>query len=408
MLNGICEEKSIRILFLSHDSSLYGAQLSLLGLLSRLDRSKFEAMVVAPQAGALNEAIEDLGIPIVVRRTVHWISSGTNAKKSYLQISRDFLSGLKTRVWALSHLIERNQIDVVYTNTVTPIEGALAARLTRRPHIWHLREQVAGNSQLKSLAPAWLIPHIVGQLSERVIVNSRYLAKAYTHDKTRNKLEVIYNGVDPVPFNFDRDDAAKSLRMQLGLEAATRLVVQIGSIIPRKGQMLLVQAAARIAQQIPGATFLIIGEGEADYICQIKDYCKSAGIQERVLFLGWRPDIPQILAAADLLIVAADEEPFGRTVIEAMAAGTPVVSTRCGGPEEIVIDKRTGLLVPPRDVDALALAIAHILGDPAEAARFSVAGRLRLNETFTLDAHTHKVQSVIKDVVHTHQNNLSQ
>lgn len=397
----------IRALFLSHDSGLYGAQLSLLGLLSRLERNKVEAMVVAPYAGPLNQAIEDLGIPIVLRRTVHWISSGNNAKKSHLQLSREFLSGLKSRVWALSHLIERNRIDVVYTNTVVPIEGALAARLTRRPHIWHLREQVAGNSQLKSLAPACLIPHIVGKLSARVIVNSRYLGKVYARGKTRDKLEVIYNGVDPVPFDLDREDAAKSLRIQLGLDATAKLVVQVGSIIPRKGQLLLVQAAARIAQQMSSATFLVIGEGEAGYICQIKDFCKSAGIQERVFFLGWRPDIPQILAAADLLVVAADEEPFGRTVIEAMAAGTPVVSTRCGGPEEIVIDKQTGLLVPRGDADALALAIAHILDGPAEATRFSVAGRCRFNETFTLDAHARKVQSVINDVVHTHQSNLS-
>lgn len=389
----------IRLLFLSHDSTLYGAQLSLLGLLSRLDRSEFEAMVVAPYEGPLTDAITALDIPVVVRPIVHWIAAGDDVKKSRLQIGRGLLTGLKSRVWALAHQIEQNEIDVVYTNTVVPIEGALAAHLTKRPHIWHMREQVSGNSQLKSLVPSWLIPHIVGRLSGRVIVNSHYLGQAYARGQSKNKLEVIYNGVDPTSFNLDRAESASSLRTELGLDATSQLVVLIGSIIPRKGQMLLAQAATRVSSRIPNVTFLLIGDGEADYIAKIKAFSKSKGIQEQIRFLGRRCDIPRILAGTNLLVVAADEEPFGRTVIEAMAAGTPVVSTRCGGPEEIVIDKHTGLLVPRSDVDALAKAIEHILANPAYAARMSAAGLERLYETFSLEAYAHHVQSVITDVV---------
>lgn len=393
----------IRALFLSHDSSLYGAQLSLLGLLSRLDRNEVDTMVVAPHDGPLNDALADLGIPVVVRQTVHWIAAGGNANKTRLRISRDLLSGLKGRVRALANLIEQNQIDVVYTNTVVPIEGALAARLTQRPHIWHLREQVAGNSQLKSIAPTWLIPYIVGKLSSRAIVNSHYLGQAYARGLARNKLEVVYNGVDPALFNLDRNDAARALRMELGLDASTRLAVIIGAVIPRKGHMLLAHAAARLVQQHPKVHFLVVGKGGTEYIRQIKAYCDSAGILDRLHFLGWRADISNVLAAVDLLVVAADEEPFGRTVIEAMAAGTPVVSTRCGGPEEIVIDNITGLLVPKSDPGALAQAIASILGSPMKAAQFSVAGKERLQDAFTLDVHARKVHSIITDVVENRQ-----
>lgn len=393
----------IRALFLSHDSSLYGAQLSLLGLLSKLDRDEIDPMVVAPHEGPLNDAITKLGIPVVIRRAVHWIAAGSNARKSAPQIGRECLSGLKPRTQDLARLIEDQQIDVVYTNTVVPIEGALAARLTRRPHIWHLREQVAGNSQLKAPVPSWLIPFIIGGLSSRVIVNSRHLGQAYARGPIRHKLEVIYNGVDPAPFDLDRGEAARSLRVELGLASATRLVVLIGAVIPNKGPMLFAQAAARLRQRFPEATYLVVGKGEAGYISQIQAFCDSEGMQERLLFLGWRPDIPRILAAAELLVVAAEEESFGRTVIEAMATGTPVVSTRCGGPEEIVLDKYTGLLVSKNDPAALAQAIAHILGDPVDATRMAAAGRERLHEVFTLESHAHKVQSLIAKVVRSHK-----
>lgn len=392
----------IRALFLSHDSSLYGAQRSLLGLLSRLDRTEVDAMVVAPHDGPLNDAIADLGIPVTVRRVVHWIAAGVDTRKSRLQISRDCLSGLKARVWALARHIERNQIDVVYTNTVISIEGALAARVTRRPHIWHLREQVSGNSQLKSSVPAWLVPHVVGRLSARAIVNSCYLGQAYARGEIKTKLSVIYNGVDPMPFDLDRAEAARSVKAELGLNFAARLVVLIGTVIPRKGQMLFARAAARVARSSPDSVFLIVGEGDADYIREIKAFGVSAGIAKSLRFLGWRDDIPRLLAAADVLVVAADEEPFGRTVIEAMAAGTPVVSTRCGGPEEIVIDQVTGLLVHRRDVASLARAIEHIICDPANAAQMSHAGRARIDEHFTLDAHAEHVQTVIAEVARKH------
>lgn len=388
----------IRALFLSHDSRLYGAQRSLVGLLSRLDRSEIDAMVVAPYDGPLNDAIAAMDIPVTVRRIVHWIAAGGDARKSRLKIGQQCLSGLKARVWAMARHIENNQIDIVYTNTVISIEGALAAHITRRPHIWHLREQVNGNTQLKSPVPAWLIPYVVGRLSARAIVNSRYLGQIYARGEAKNKISVIYNGVDPAPFNLDRTEAARSVKTELGLNPAARLVILIGAVIPRKGQMLLARAAARVTRRFPDSVFLFVGEGDADYIREIRAFGEASGKAELLRFIGWRDDIPRLLAAADVLVVAADEEPFGRTVIEAMAAGTPVVSTRCGGPEEIVIDQVTGLLVPRQDVASLARSIERIFGDPADAVRMSQAARDRINKHFTLDAHAEQVQTVIAEV----------
>lgn len=388
-----------RVLMISHDSSLYGAQLSLLGLLERLDRSRFDPWVVAPCEGQLTEAIRALNISLSIFPIVHWIASGKAAENTWIHRARTIATGLRGRVWALAHLIERNGIDIVYTNTVTCLEGALAARITGRPHVWHLREQVVGNSQLRSVVPAFLIPWIVHALSRRTLVNSRHLYRAYDSYLFRGKLGVVYNGVDPAKFDIDRTEAACSLRAELGLPLNCKIVAIIGSIIPRKGQLLFVDAASRLVSSVPDVAFLVVGEGPSDYMQLVQNRVQEHGLAKNFHFVCWRGDIPKVLAGVDLLVIAAEEEPFGRTVIEAMAAGVPVVSTRCGGPEEIILNGVTGLLVPPGNSSEMADAIERILSNTEFAANLVKSGKDRLNQEFTLQRYADKVQSEFEAVI---------
>ena len=394
--------KKVRVLFVSHDSSLYGAQLSLLGLLEKLDRSRFEPWVVAHSEGPLIEAIRSLNIPVTIRPIVHWIASGKAAEKSWFYRSKTLARGLRSRAWALAHLIELNGIDLVYTNTVTCIEGALAAKMTNRPHIWHLREQVRGNSQLRTVVPEFLLPWVINALSTRILVNSHYLYRAFAYYPLREKLTVVYNGIDPERFDINHEKASYTLRSELNLPLNSKVVAIIGSIIPRKGQLLFVNAASHLVSSIPDVAFLVVGEGPPDYVQLVKNRVQVHGLKMNFHFVGSRNDIPKILAGVDLLVIAADEEPFGRTVIEAMAAGVPVVSTKCGGPEEIILDGITGLLVSTDNPIEAANAIERILNDPEFASNLIKAGKDRLNNLFTLRAYTDNVQSVLESVNHSH------
>jgi glycosyltransferase involved in cell wall biosynthesis len=391
----------IRILFVSHDSSLYGAQLSLLGLLESLDRNRFYPLVVVPYEGQMTEALCALNIPFHILPIVHWIAS-EKTKNTWIHRVRTFTPGLRGRVWTFAHLIERNNIDIVYTNTVTCLEGALAAKITGRPHVWHLREQVKGNSQLSSIVPAFLIPWIVHILSWRALVNSRHVYRAYYNYPFRRKLGVVYNGVDPVKFDIDRTEASCSLRTELDLPLNYKIVVIIGSIIPRKGLLLFVDAAYRLISSMPDVTFLVVGEGPSDYKQLVQNRVQEYGLNKSFRFVSWRRDIPRVLAGVDLLVIAAEEEPFGRTVIEAMAAGVPVVSTRCGGPEEIILNEISGLLIPSRNSSEMAVAIKRILSDPEFATNLVKAGKDRLNQKFTLQAYTDNVQSELEAVIQCH------
>lgn len=394
--------KPIRILFISHDSGLYGAQLSLFGLLERLDRSRFEPWVVTHSEGPLVKSIRNLNIPITIRPMIHWIASGEATEKTWFHRAKTLARGLRDRAWALAHLIEQNGIDLVYTNTVTCIEGALAAKMTNRPHIWHLREQVRGNSQLRAVVPEFLLPWVINALSTRVLVNSHYLYRAFAYYPLREKLTVVYNGIDPERFDINHEKASYTLRSELNLPLNSKVVAIIGSIIPRKGQLLFVNAASHLVSSMPNVAFLVVGEGPPDYVQLVKNRVQEHGLKMNFHFVGSRNDIPKILAGVDLLVIAADEEPFGRTVIEAMAAGVPVVSTKCGGPEEIILDGITGLLVSSDNSSEMADAIERILRDPEFSENIVKAGKDRLNHMFSLQAYADNVQSVFESVNHSH------
>jgi glycosyltransferase involved in cell wall biosynthesis len=387
----------IRVLFVSHDSSLYGAQQSLLGLLSRIDPNVIRSYVVTPYMGDLGRELEKLGIPVHVLPITRWVVSADEAATSRFRHYRQAIQGLRSRVAALVALIRAHAIEMVYTNTVTCIDGALAARATGLPHVWHLRERITGNRDLRSLLPVWLTHRLVIALASRIITNSNSLRNYYARVAPLEKISVVHNGVDPEAF-CPGPPRLPGLREELSLQAATRLVVMIASITPRKGQLLFAEAAALIRRAIGNVAFLVIGAGYGEYVKAVRARVEELGLNDCCHFLGWRSDVPDVLRASDALVVASDQEPFGRTVVEAMATGLPVVATRCGGPEEIIVDGETGFLVPVGDARAMADAVLAVLKDPDLARRLGKAGRRRAQACFSLQAYASAAQDVLRQV----------
>lgn len=368
--------------------------MSLLALLAGIDRNAVTPLLLSPREGPLTEEVRKLGIQVVISKIEHWVAFGHAAKENYPRRWIRVLAGLKQRVQAITGIIEQFDIDIVYTNTVTVIEGAIAARMTRRPHLWHLREHVAGNKDLKALCPATLISRIVGMLSAQVIVNSQALAKAYTCKNLDRKVAVVHNGIDLNSFQ-PIQGARDSLRQELGLGRDTRIIATIGSITPRKGHRVFIDAASRLRNYSDDVAFLVVGNGEEKYLKELVAKVKAAGLEDVFHFAGWRNDIDRILSAIDLLLVTAEQEAFGRTLIEAMALRIPVVATRSGGPEEIIIDGTTGFLVPVNDAEAMATAAARILSDSTLSSRLVAAGYLRAAEMFSITAYVRKIESII-------------
>jgi glycosyltransferase involved in cell wall biosynthesis len=289
-------------------------------------------------------------------------------------------------------LIEKYDIQIVYSNTIACLEGALAAHVTRRPHLWHLREQIDGNQDLRSILPSALVNRLVARFSDRVIVNSQALGRAF--GERRRRAVVVYNG-----FDLEKVESTGALRSQLieseQLPEDAVLVAIVGSITPRKGHLVLARAASRVVRSCTKTYFIVVGRGADDYVARVKREIAALELTSRFRFLGWRSDIEALMGAFDLLVVASEQEAFGRTIVEAMGAEVPVVATRSGGPEEIVANQETGLLVPINDVNAMADAICELASDEQLREAFGRAGRARAESLFGIGPYVARLQSVI-------------
>ena len=193
------------------------------------------------------------------------------------------------------------------------------------------------------------------------------------------RVAVVHSGVDPARFG---PAPAADVRGEFGLPADALLLGVVGHLDVRKGQRDFLAAAARIAPDFSGARFLLVGDGgDAP---ALRDLAATLGIAERVIFAGFRTDVPAVLAALDVFVMPSHAEGLCTAAVEAMMAGLPVVATSAGGLPEVVEDGQTGLLVPPGAPEALAGAAAKLLADADLRRRLGERGRQRALERFSV------------------------
>jgi glycosyltransferase involved in cell wall biosynthesis len=391
--------RKIRVLIVVPDiSASVGVAKCMPMLLHGLDRERYEAYVACgwhdESEISLLPAIESAGFPIYRRHFIWWIPSPE--RWGIFQLIQ-FFKTLRGRVNALANIIEKHEIDVVYSNAMPFIEAALAAKITRRGHIWHLHECIDGNKDLRPYLPSSLATRFIAWLSARVIVNSEFLARSLRTPSLAHKLSVVHNATVTQSVSNPK---LGQLRRILGIQDNVPLVGMIGSIIPRKGQETFVRAAQLVSAKRKDAAFVLIGRHEPEYLNKVNNLIAELGLKEKFHILGSRNDIPQLLMDIDLLVLASLQETFGLVVIEAMAAGKPVVATRSGGPDEIVVDGQTGYLVPIGDSVAMAEKILAVIDTPEMGVRMGAAGRQRVEAFFSETAYVQQIQDIITDVFH--------
>jgi glycosyltransferase involved in cell wall biosynthesis len=381
-----------RVLVLGHDAAIGGAQLSLLEILERTDPERFRPIVIVPTPGPFLNELRKRGIEChwgIAQRWIFFAKRGPAPSRK----TRLVRLLLHPHLWALMSLLtlpvrlgilaafaKVKRIDLIYTNTVTILDGALTARLVGVPHVWHLRELIRGNPDLAyPFSVDWVSGFIRGW-SNRVILNSQYLRRVYFGEQPDKRIRVIVNGIDG-----SRPSQTRFAVLPSSIPTGARVTACCGQVSERKGIDVYLHAMARLKESHPNLHHLIIGGGQPDFIVNLKDLSGNLGLAGRVHFLGHRNDIPALLARVDVLVSAANQESFGRTLIEAMMAEVPVVATRSGGPEEIIVDGRSGFLVDVGDDRALATRVAHLLDDASVAAAIGSAGRARVLKDFSLD-----------------------
>lgn len=375
------------ILYLDHTAKIGGGEIALLNLVTALDKTRFTPIVALASDGPLVEKLRAAGIQTHV---LPLDPSLVETRKDSLGASSLLRLGRVTRLlgytvrlarWARAH-----KADLIHTNSLkSDLYGAVAGRLARIPVLWHVRDHIASPYLPHPVAVAFRF--LARCLPAQVIVISDSVRRCL-QTRAGQPLKVIHDGC--VPQDFDGADSPENDHAPV--------ISLIGRIAEWKGQHVFLQAAAQVRPDFPQARFQIIGAplfGEHDYEQSLHDLAAQLGLETSVQFLGFRDNVPHLLAHTDIVVHASTlGEPFGQVVIEGMAAGKPVIATDGGALPEIVQNGETGLLVPPAAPDALADAIRTLLADPARAHAMGLAGRKRVQAHFTI-AHTcAKVQTL--------------
>jgi glycosyltransferase involved in cell wall biosynthesis len=347
-----------------------GAEYQLYELLRGLDRARFVPVVYALAAGGYWAGpIRELGFP------VHEFAARGSADVGRLR--------------RLRHALRRLAPHVLHTVLWSGNSyGRLAALGLGIPVVIAAERNVIAR-------PAWQIA--VGRLldawTDVYLVNSHAIADGLVRREglPAAKMRVVHNGIDLdrlPPFLLDR----RAARRVVGVDAARRLVAQVGRLEPQKDYPTFLAAAARVAAALPDVDFVIVGDGALR--ADLETTARRLGIAERVRFLGLRHDVPAVLAGVDVLALTSRWEGLPNVVIEAMATGAVVVATDVGGCRELIASGETGVLVPPGNPEAVADALLGVLADPERAARQAVAARRRIEREFTLAAMVEKTSRV--------------
>lgn len=357
------------ILLISHYHGLHGAEQALLTLCSGLE-GDFEFIVVTPGEGILNEKLSQMGVKNLVVSLNRWIEYEANLTPGHPNFSEE-------TVTVLVHLIEEYNVNIVQTNTSIMIEGALAARRAGVPHIWHLHEFLEHHPSLTCPLPLYFTYRFMEAFSQRIVVVSQALAKSVNRYISTDKVIVIPNGL--YVNKLDRN-----IRQELEISKNSIIVTNVGAIIEEKGCKTLVDAAVKVCEMHPEVVVLIVGPiADKTLDAKLKEQVAGRFLQDRVHFLGYRTDVPAILEASDIYLCSSLMETFSMAIVEAMSFAKPVVSTKCGGPEEIVDNEETGLLVPIADVEEMVLAVKRLVESPEERKRFGNNGKKKYYDKYT-------------------------
>ena len=214
-----------------------------------------------------------------------------------------------------------------------------------------------------------------------------------------SRIAVVHNFIDTARFTAIAPAARAAARAALGVGGSEVLIGVVGDVIPAKGILDVVASFAAVAPRFPDARLLIVGDGPSDYVARVREAAVANGVAGRLVLTGHRDDVPELLAALDLFVSASLEENFSLALLEAMAAGLPVVATAVGGAPECVSAGETGLLVPPASPAAIAAAIATLASDAQLRLRFGAAGRRRVQERFSADTQVPRIEAVLADAV---------
>lgn len=379
------------ILLVGHSSDMYGASRSLIKLVRILDKS-YKVYVLLPEAGILNKELSNI-LPeerILVLEDLYIFT-----RKSFkLKYIRSTLARFISNLFKIGRIIRRYDIRIVHTNSGVVPAPALAAKISGRKHIWHIREWFGDFKKFWPIYSAYMT-----RFSDKVVCVSKTMAAQF-HD--HKKVITIYNGFEipqikteiSIPEelmqNLNRSD------LVLGCTSRIRLI--------RKGQEYLIEAIGIITQKTgKNIQAVLIGDYVPGYEWQketISALINKYHLEDRIHFLGHLANPLPYYKLFDVFVLPSGEpEPFGGVIMEAMSLGLPVIGSNAGGTTEQIADGQNGYLFENKNAKDLADKIGLFLNDPINLKPFGACSKERVENYFSLDLHKVNILKLYENII---------
>ena len=373
----------MKVLNVLLDNHIGGPQIRVLSVAKELRKFGIETIMVSPKEEgdfaqrARNEHFK--AYRIILYGPKHF-----NSFVSVLANLRWFIM-FSFSVFAIANIIKKEKIDIVHTNGLINLQAPVAAFLMRRKVVWYL-----SSSLFPKIVVSLLMP-FVRVISDQIVIIAKRLEE-YHFGNTKNltKISIIYECVDINkfnPINIPKSNKDK-LKREFNIVSHDMIVGCVGSINPTKGYEYFIQSANLIKKEFNNIKFMIVGaksNSQRRYHQKLQTLISLLDMEQDIIFIGARDDVPQILSIFDIFVLSSVSEGGPRVTIEAMAMEKAIVATDVGAVSEQVLDGETGIIVPPKNPKAIAEAVLFLLEHRDERIEMGKKARERVKEMFSLE-----------------------
>jgi glycosyltransferase involved in cell wall biosynthesis len=365
-----------------------GSDISATKLITSLDRSRIAPIVfLHDAAGDMAAYLRDVGLDFVHVEGVDVLRPRQGRSRS--QLAQAALS-YPSAVLKLRHLLKQYQVDIVHTNNgLIHSTWAVPAALAGARLVWHHRGDPTARG-VNIVAPVF---------ADHIVTVSNFSRPSRPMLPVKKRISVIHSPFDHPPELPDRQACRMALIDELGVSKETRFFGYFGALIDRKRPLLFVKAIHAFIKANPGVPVagLLFGPPSQYGVrmdVAVDDLARSLGIAGNIRVMGFRRPVEPFMSAVDALLVPAVNEPFGRTLIEAMMLGTPVIATNHGGNPEAISHGRTGFLVEPENPEAFVAPMTTLVTDPFEWERISSQARYEALRDYSVEFHTSRIMEI--------------
>jgi glycosyltransferase involved in cell wall biosynthesis len=357
-----------------------------------LKEKDFEVIVIFGHDGPLIERFRNSGIKthIIVHKS--WLR-----RKDAIRFWKDFfIESAKSKNFI--SFFKKERPDLVYINTSVSLSAAIAAKFCRVPVIWHIRELtfLSGGELFFPLILKNAIRFIFNLLSNRLVVNSKSVNSEVLGNKYPFKTTVVYNAINEIP-DYKPENSVL-FRKKYAIPESKKIIIGVpGTLRPMKGHTFLFDTIAEYFKEADHIAWIITGDGEDNFKSRLKSQVRSLGISHLVVFTGNINDMNQFYQACDFHIVPSKSEPFGRTVIEAMANKKLVIATRVGGIKEIIEPNENGILIDYGANTDLKEAIKFTLSNPDFKKKIIEKAFQEIKLRFTKEKYSETIINLFRD-----------